>query len=83
VKYLVKVTLVHAKWCHFCPTARKTWQKLNDEYDFEYKEVDIDSPEGKELAEKFKIRSIPTTIIDDKIVFVGVPDEDQASKVVA
>jgi thiol-disulfide isomerase/thioredoxin len=79
---LVKVTLVHSEWCHFCPTAKELWRELKEKYDFEYEEVELDTPEGKELAKKFKIRSIPTTIIDDKVVFVGVPDREKASYVV-
>ncbi|MGB3908429.1 MAG: thioredoxin family protein [Methanomethylovorans sp.] len=77
---MVKVTLVTAQWCHFCPTAKKLWRELKEKYDFEYVEVDYDSPEGEKLIEEFSIVSVPTTIIDDKIVFVGVPDKNQASK---
>ncbi|MDW7732416.1 MAG: thioredoxin family protein [Methanolobus sp.] len=80
---MVKVTLVHSEWCHFCPAAKSLWRELKDKYDFEYEEVELDTPEGKELAQKFKIRSIPTTIIDDKIAFVGVPDREKASNVLA
>ncbi|MEZ5334990.1 MAG: thioredoxin family protein [Methanolobus sp.] len=78
---MVKVTLVHSEWCHFCPTAKKMWRELQEQCNFEYEEVELDTPEGKELAKKFKIRSIPTTIIDDQVAFVGVPDKAQASNV--
>jgi glutaredoxin len=57
------------------------WRELHEQCDFEYEEVELDTPEGKELAKKFNIRSIPTTIIDDKVAFVGVPDKAQASNV--
>ncbi|MDG6243881.1 MAG: thioredoxin family protein [Methanolobus sp.] len=79
---MVKVTLVHSEWCHFCPTAKKLWRDLKEKYDFEYEEIELDSSEGRELARQFNIRSIPTTIIDDKVAFVGIPDKDQASNVV-
>ena len=78
---MVKVTLVHSEWCHFCPAAKNLWRELKEKYDFEYEEVDLDTPEGKELASKFNIRSIPTTIIDDEIVFVGVPEREKASNI--
>lgn len=78
---MVKVTLVHSELCHFCPTAKKVWRDLKEQCDFEYEEVDLGSPEGKELAKKFNIRSIPTTIIDNKVAFVGVPDKEKASNV--
>ncbi|MBC7085216.1 MAG: thioredoxin family protein [Methanomethylovorans sp.] len=77
---MVKVTLVTAEWCHFCPTAKQVWRELKEKYNFEYSEVDYDSPEGKKLVDEFSIVSVPTTIIDDQIAFVGVPDKNKASK---
>lgn len=75
---MTKVTLVHASWCHVCPAARKLWQSLNEKYDFEYSEVDFDTPEGDKLSEQFSIMSVPTTIIDGDVAFVGIPDKDKA-----
>jgi glutaredoxin len=77
---MVKVTLVTAQWCHYCPTAKKVWRELKEKFNFEYEEIEYESPEGEKLADKFSIVSVPTTIIDDQIVFVGVPDKDKASK---
>lgn len=77
-----KVILVHAEWCHFCPNAKQLWRELREKYGFEYEEVELDTPEGKELAAKFKIRSIPATIINDKVTFVGVPELDKAIKAI-
>lgn len=77
---MVKVTLVTAQWCHYCATAKKVWRELKEKFNFEYEEIDYESPEGEKLADKFSIVSVPTTIIDDQIVFVGVPDKDKASK---
>jgi glutaredoxin len=75
---MVKVTLVHASWCHVCPAAKKLWNDLRSEHDFDYGEVDIDSPEGDKLSEKYSIMSVPTTIVDGEIAFLGVPDRQEA-----
>ena len=75
---MVKVTLIHATWCHVCPSASKLWNELKEEYGFEYNEVDVDTPEGQELTTKFSIMGVPTTIIDGTVAFVGVPDRDKA-----
>ncbi|MEL4305008.1 glutaredoxin family protein [Methanococcoides sp. LMO-2] len=75
---MVKVILVHASWCHVCPAAKKLWNDLKSEHDFDYEEVDIDTPEGDELSEKYSIMSVPTTIIDGEIAFIGVPDKGEA-----
>ncbi|WP_440952413.1 glutaredoxin family protein [Methanococcoides sp. FTZ1] len=75
---MVKVTLVHASWCHVCPAAKKLWNDLRSEHDFEYEEVDIDTPEGDALSEQYSIMAVPTTIIDGQVAFVGVPKKGDA-----
>ncbi|MCQ1535838.1 thioredoxin family protein [Methanosarcina sp. KYL-1] len=75
---MVKVTLIHASWCTVCPTARRLWNDLKSEYDFEYEEVDVETPEGQELTEKYGIVGVPTTLIDGEVVFTGLPKKAQA-----
>lgn len=75
---MVKVTLVHASWCTVCPSVRKLWQDLKVEYDFEYEEIDVDTPEGQDFIAKHGISGVPTTLIDGEIVFVGVPKKADA-----
>ncbi|ABE51120.1 glutaredoxin family protein [Methanococcoides burtonii] len=75
---MTKVILVHASWCHVCPAAKKLWQSLKEGHDFDYDEVDFDTPEGEKLAEEYSIMSVPTTIIDGKVAFVGVPNKEKA-----
>ena len=80
---MVKVTLVYAKWCNVCPTAIKLWHDLKSKYDFEYEEVDVDLPEGQALAAEYSIYGVPTTIIDDKVEFIGVPKKLKAASFVS
>lgn len=75
---MVKVTLIHAQWCKVCPAVRKFWSELNAEYDFEYEEIDVDTPEGQEFIAKYGISGVPTTLIDGKITFAGVPKKADA-----
>ncbi|WP_445476060.1 glutaredoxin family protein [Methanococcoides methylutens] len=75
---MTKVTLVHASWCHVCPAAKKFWNDLRSERGFDYEEIDIDTPEGDELSQKYSIMSVPTTIIDGEVAFIGVPDREKA-----
>jgi thioredoxin 1 len=69
---MIKVTLVHASWCTVCPDARRLWTELKSQYNFDYKEVDVESPEGQALINKYGIVGVPTTIIDGKVAFTGL-----------
>lgn len=80
---MVKVTLVVADWCPVCPGAKELWRVLSKEHTFEYEEVDISSSEGARLVEKYDIMAVPTTILDGKVAFVGVPDRAKAVREVA
>ena len=50
-----------ATWCGPCKQFKPIMQELSDEgYDIEF----IDGDENKEVAIEYKIRSIPTTVIE-------------------
>jgi glutaredoxin len=79
---MVKVIIVTTKACPYCPPAKTLWRELKKEYDFEYEEVDATTDRGQELAKQFNIRMVPTTIIDDKVAFIGVPPKEKAIEAV-
>jgi thioredoxin 1 len=75
---MVKVTLVHASWCTACPAARRFWKELKSEHNFEYEEINVESPEGQALVEKYGIVGVPTTLIDGELAFTGLPKKADA-----
>ncbi|HWR26134.1 MAG TPA: thioredoxin family protein [Methanosarcina sp.] len=75
---MVKVTLIHATWCTVCPSARRFWNDLKSEYDFEYEEIDVETPEGQALIKKHGIVGVPTTLIDGEVAFTGIPKKADA-----
>ena len=79
---MVKVTLVTSKTCPYCPPAKALWRKLQKLYKFDYEEVDAGTEKGQELAIQFNIKSVPTTIVDDRVAFIGVPHESKAIEIV-
>ena len=80
---MTSVILVKASWCPVCPQAEKLWSELAGTYEFDYREIDISSAAGEELVSKHSIMSVPTTIIDGEVAFVGVPDEKKAIQAIA
>lgn len=75
---MVKVTLIHASWCTVCPATRRLWNDLKSGYDFEYEEIDVETPEGQALIDKLGIVGVPTTIIDGEVAFTGLPKKADA-----
>jgi len=74
------ITLLYSPTCGACPSAKSLWKELRVKYSFSYREVDIGSPDGQELAERHSIRAVPATIIDGRLTFIGVPSRQSAEK---
>lgn len=75
---MVEVVLVKTKTCVYCPTASRLWNELQKEFKFTYREVDAMSPEGQKIVEKHMIMSVPTTVVDGKVAFLGIPEKSRA-----
>lgn len=64
-----------AQWCGPCKVYAKTFERVEKMDDFknvEFKVYDVDSDDGEDLAIKYQIRSVQTTIIlDDNENVIG------------
>jgi glutaredoxin len=80
---MANVTLLVSSTCGACPSAKKLWKGMKVKYSFSYREIDIGSPDGQELAERHSIRAVPATIINGRLTFIGVPPRDSAEKAIA
>jgi glutaredoxin len=78
----MKVTLIHADWCPICQATKKLWTELRKEYLFEYEEVNLTSPLGIEYVKKHTIQSVPATLIDERVAFLGLPERAKAIEAV-
>jgi glutaredoxin len=74
------VTLLYSPSCSACPSAKRLFKELRVKYSFSYREVDITSPDGQELAERHSVRAVPATIIDGRLTFIGVPTRQSVEK---
>lgn len=62
-----KVIKLSAIWCSPCKAYAKTFEEVsrNEEFkDISFEEIDIE--ENDNIAEKYKVRSVPTTVILDE-----------------
>ncbi len=74
------ITLLVSPTCGACPSAKSLWKELRVKYSFSYREVDINSQDGQDLATRHSVRAVPATIIDGKLTFIGVPPRQSAEK---
>jgi len=52
-------------------------------HNFSYREIDISSPGGQELAERHSVRAVPASIINGRLTFVGVPTRQRIENALA
>lgn len=52
-------------------------------HSFSYREIDISTPDGQELAERHAVRAVPASIINGRLTFVGVPTRQSIEKALA
>jgi len=74
------ITLLVSPSCGACPSAKSLWKHLRVKYSFSYREIDITTQDGQELANRHAVRAVPATIIDGRLTFVGVPSRESAEK---
>lgn len=79
---MTKVQIITTKVCPYCPSAKRVWQEVKKDHEFEYEEIDAFSDKGREMVEKFGIMTVPTTVIDGKVAFTGVPEKKKAEEAV-
>ena len=82
-----KVIKFYATWCGPCKVYGKTWDKVlptyHDQVSFEDVDIDKDT-EG--LANKFKVESVPTTVLvredGSQLVKVGRLSKDELTELI-
>ena len=79
----MKVELLVSEWCPTCPRAEQVWRAVAAERDFEFAVVDLAQPEGRELAQRLRIRTIPALVIDGELKAVGVQSPSEAHSMAA
>ena len=78
-----KVQVVYTKACVYCGPTKQIWHDLQKKYDFDYEEIDAETPIGQLLVQKFEIMAVPVTIIDGKVQFIGLPNKSRAEQLVS
>ena len=73
-----RVELLVSEWCPTCHQAEQVWQRVAGERAIDFAVVDMGQSEGRELARRLRIRSVPATVIDGELAGVGMQSREQA-----
>lgn len=79
----MKVQLLVSEWCTSCHDAERIWREVAEERDFDFEVLDMGQPEGRELATRLRLRSVPSTVVDGELRAVGVQSRQEALALVA
>jgi thiol-disulfide isomerase/thioredoxin len=67
----IRVTYVTAPDCHLCDHGRHVLAELSEHLPLEVVEVDLDSPEGRQLLATHRFAFPPAVIVDGTLIAHG------------
>lgn len=79
----MKVQLLVSEWCASCHQAEAVWRQVGERKAIDLAVLDLGQPEGRELAARLRIRSIPAVVVDGELRHVGVQPLPEALALVA
>lgn len=77
------VQLLVSEWCAPCRGAEAVWQDIARRKVIDLRVLDVGQVEGREVVAKLGLRTVPATVIDGELRFVGIPDRRLAHAAVA
>jgi len=79
----MKVQLLVSDACAPCDQAEKVWRGVVAERELDFSVVNLDQPEGRQLADRLQLQTIPALVVDGVLVAIGVQNADEAQSLVA
>ena len=76
---VLKIDVFTSVFCRHSPGTVNLMKRLAPDFkgNLEWNEVSIETREGKEKARTIGVNSVPTIVIDGKIVFIGTPKKSE------
>ncbi len=73
-----KIQFLTMPSCHNCAAAKKIFDEIMPDFpNVEVKEIDMTTPEGQELVQKYSIMSSPGIVINGEIFSTGGVDKEK------
>lgn len=68
------IIVLTGTWSHECREVEKFWKQKSKKTKFNLEIIDVDTEKGMKLMDEFEVSSVPVTIIDNEVVFIGIPE---------
>ncbi|MGE5242460.1 MAG: thioredoxin family protein [Bacteroidota bacterium] len=78
----MKVQLLVSESSVPCRHAEEVWRQVAAERALDFSVVDLDAPEGRTLADRLRLRTIPALVIDGRLIAIGVQSPEEARALV-
>lgn len=74
-----KIQFLTIPGCHSCEAAKKIFDEIMPEFKdkVEITEIDITTPEGQDLTQKYSVMSSPGIVINDELFSTGGVDKEK------
>lgn len=79
----MKVQLVVSDSCAPCDQAEAVWRVVAAERELDFTVVNLTDPEGQWIVKRWRLRTVPALVIDDRLVAIGVQSPVEARALVA
>jgi len=79
----MKVQLLVSDACAPCDQAEQVWHEVVAEREVNFSVVSLDEPEGRQLAERLQLKTIPALVVDGVLVAIGVQSAEEARALVS
>lgn len=79
---MIKIQFLTMPGCHNCEAAKKIFDEIMPEFSdkVEFTEIDMTTPKGQELVQKYGIMSSPGIIINGELFSTGGVDKERLIK---
>ena len=75
---MINIQFVTVPGCHECAKAKKIFEELKPKYpEMQIEEINVTTPQGTELVQKYGIFSSPGIIINGELFSTGALDKDK------
>jgi len=75
---MTKIQFLTMQGCHSCEEAKKTFDEITPDFpNVEVDEIDMTTPEGQELVQKYSVMASPGIIINDELFSTGGVDKEK------